>query len=87
MLHVYLAVRETMNNIDPLRVMDLLVLMGLAHRGQLRSDMSNEMRHLCNDMQEHLVHDSPVSNQPKYRLLLYLPLTNPENLTMNFAII
>lgn len=28
-----------------------------------QSDMSNELRHL---------HDSPVSNQPKYRLILYL---------------
>lgn len=35
MLHVYLAVRETMNNIDPLLVMDLLVLMRLAHQQQI----------------------------------------------------
>lgn len=37
-----------------------------------QSDMSNELRHLCNDMHEHLAHDSLVSNQPKYRLRLYL---------------
>lgn len=36
-----------------------------------QGDMSNELRHLCNDMHEHLVHDSAVSNQPKYRLILY----------------
>lgn len=29
-----------------------------------QSGMSEELRHLCNDMHAHLVHDSPVSNQP-----------------------
>lgn len=41
-----------------------------------QSDMSDELRHLCNDMHEHLVHDSPVSNHPKYRLILYLHVKN-----------